>query len=426
MKKVRVLSLEENDFKPSVVTFPQNHPSKRFLTANNDEDNEQENNDLIAFDLYQHKSAKNKSTLYGHNEKFDWIGKATATQEKMQGSKYVLGFYTKDSKTITLIETDNVFNLQQHAKNEKVEEDDIDLQKPHMRAIEQKKLLVEEFGNSRSKKMMDAYKTSVVTESKISEANEIRDILIGKAEGFEKDQKDGKEDPKSTLILSKRELLPEFNLDAVDPEHVYNFNSIISKEEWEALNTKDFAAAVKKEGVLEKGKRYLSRFVAQELEEIKNEKRVFKGAFSFSSKLKCLIYLNWLLKFLEMRAIHKESEKLCEEMRMHQNNLKSILSKFFIASNRDGEEKVVYVKNSLLTDKLICYILVLALFYGDFELDATTLIANMKIEPRKFPKYLDEIGAVQKKKKEDGVEKVIIILKAPLKFEPIKPKKQRK
>ena len=128
----------------------------------------------------------------------------------------------------------------------------------------------------------------------------------------------------------------------------------------------------------------MSRYVAQELEEIKNEKRKWKGAASFSSKLKCLVYLNWLLKFLEMRAIHKESEKLCEEMRMPQNTLKTILSRFFIASNRDQEEKVVYVKNSMLTDKLICYILVLALFYGDFEVDATTLIANMKIEPRRY------------------------------------------
>lgn len=160
----------------SIVTFPQNHPSKRFLTANDNEDNE-ENNDLIAFDLYHHKTAKNKSTLYGHNEKFDWIGKSTASQNKVQGSKYqssnlafnltvhryVLGFYNKNSKDITLIEAENVFNLEQHAKDEKVAEDEVDLQKPQIRAIEQKKLLVEEFGNTRSKKMIDAYKTSIVT-----------------------------------------------------------------------------------------------------------------------------------------------------------------------------------------------------------------------------------------------------------------------
>jgi len=423
MKKVRVLSLEENDFKPSVVTFPQNHPSKRFLTNNEDD---VENNDLIEFDLYHHKTSKNRSTLYGHNDKFDWLGKTTVAQNKAQGSKYVLGFYSKDSKNITLIEADNIFNLEQHSKNEKAEEDEVEQQKPLMRAIEQKKLLVEEFGNTRSKKMIEAYKTSVVTESKISEANEIRDILLEKAEKFEKSNEENKEDPRSAFILSKREMLPEFNLDAQEPEQVYNFDSIISKEEWEGLSTKEFAAAANKEGVLEKGKKYLSRFVAQELEDIKNKKRFFKGAVSFSSKLKCLVYLNWLLKFLEMRAIHKEHDKLCEEMRMHQNNLKSILSKFFIASNRDQEDKVVFVKNSMLTDKLICYILILALFYGDFELDATTLIANMKIEPKKFPKYLDEIGGVMKKKKEEGVEKVIISLKAPLKFEPPKPKKLRK
>lgn len=161
------------------------------------------------------------------------------------------------------------------------------------------------------------------------------------------------------------------------------FTIVVSKEEWEAINTKDFADAVNKEGVLEKKKKFLSRFVVQELEEVKNKTKVFKGAVSFTTRLKYLVYLNWLLKFLEMRAIHKDHDKLCEEMRMHQNNLKSILSKFFIASNKDQEDKVVFVRNSMLTDKLICYILVLALFYGDFEFDATTLIANMKIEPKK-------------------------------------------
>jgi len=147
------------------------------LAGNNDADNEEENNDLIAFDLYNHKTAKNRSTLYGHNEKFDWIGSTNSKQNKAQGSKYqssnlaiyltihryVLGFYNKNSKDITLVEAENVFNLEQHAKDEKVPDDEADLQKPQMRAVEQKKLLVEEFGNTRSKKMMDAYKTSIVT-----------------------------------------------------------------------------------------------------------------------------------------------------------------------------------------------------------------------------------------------------------------------
>jgi len=57
-----------------------------------------------------------------------------------------------------------------------------------------------------------------------------------------------------------------------------------------------------------------------------------------------------------------------------------------------------------------------------------TLIENFSSNHLfRFPKYLDEIGAVQKKKKdEEGNDKTIIILKAPLKFEPIKPKKLRK
>ena len=159
---------------------------------------------------------------------------------------------------------------------------------------------------------------------------------------------------------------------------------MIPREEFDAINTKEFAAAVNKEGVIEKNKKHYSRFVLQELEDIKNKKRTFGANVSFGSKLKILIYLNWLLKFLDMKVIHKEPEKLGEEMRLSQNNVKTILSQFFVTSNSTKEQdKVVYTRNAMLTDKLICYILILALFYGDFDLNATALIANLKIEPKK-------------------------------------------
>jgi len=60
-----------------------------------------------------------------------------------------------------VIEVGNVFNLKQHFKDEKLEDEE---QKgPQLKFIDQKKLLVQDFGNTRSKRMMDALKTSIVT-----------------------------------------------------------------------------------------------------------------------------------------------------------------------------------------------------------------------------------------------------------------------
>lgn len=84
-----------------------------------------------------------------------------------------------------------------------------------------------------------------------------------------------------------------------------------------------------------------------------------------------------------MKFIHKAPEQLCEELKVQPAVIKSILNRFFIASTKE-QDKIVYTRNTLLTDKLICYILVLALIYGDYEQDATNLVANMKIEPKKY------------------------------------------
>ena len=134
--------------------------------------------------------------------------------------------------------------------------------------------------------------------------------------------------------------------------------------------------------MLDRIKSHCAKFVVQELAEIKQGKKQFKGKGTVGSKLKCLVYLNWLLRFLEMRVVYKTVEQLCDDMKMHQSNVKSILSRFFIASSKE-QDKIVYTRNTMLTDKLISYILILALIYGDYEFDAAGLVATMKIEHKK-------------------------------------------
>lgn len=77
--------------------------------------------------------------------------------------RYLIGFYTDDSKNMTIVESEDIFDMKQHSKNEMVEEEKEGEKKPGLRAIEQKKILLEAFGNTRSKRMMDALKTSIVT-----------------------------------------------------------------------------------------------------------------------------------------------------------------------------------------------------------------------------------------------------------------------
>lgn len=55
----------------------------------------------------------------------------------------------------------------------------------------------------------------------------MRDLLMEKAVEFEKDLEEKKEDPLSSFIQTKRETLPEFNLEAEEPGKIYSLHSSI-------------------------------------------------------------------------------------------------------------------------------------------------------------------------------------------------------
>lgn len=205
-----------------------------------------------------------------------------------------------------------------------------------------------------------------------------------------------KEDPLYFYVQNKRETIPDFNLEARDPEKIYNLYSsinnyidplnyliVIPKDELDHIITKDYYAAAKKGEMTERFKKQCSRFTLQELEDIQTNTKVFTSGSNLTVKLKYLVYLNWLLRFLNMRSIHKTIDQLCDEFKIHQSSVKSILERFFVPGPKEDEDKTVYLRNDQLTDKLICYILVLALIYGDYEFDATVLIATMKADPKK-------------------------------------------
>ena len=56
-----------------------------------------------------------------------------------------------------------------------------------------------------------------------------------KAEEYVKEREEKKDDSNSSFIQSKRELLPEFNIDAQDPEKIYSFFSSKSSSNFEIL-----------------------------------------------------------------------------------------------------------------------------------------------------------------------------------------------
>ena len=83
-----------------------------------------------------------------------------------------------------------------------------------------------------------------------------------------------------------------------------------------------------------------------------------------------------------MRFIHKAPQQLADEFKVNIITIKSLLSRFYIQNEKE-KDKISYSRNDMLTDKLIFYIIILALFLNDFEFDATGLQAQLKIDPKK-------------------------------------------
>lgn len=77
----------------------------------------------------------------------------------------MLGFYKEGSKQLNLVEAEHVFNLKQHFRDEQTvqEKEGNDKRVNNLKASEQKELLIGQLGNSRSKKMINYLKNSVVT-----------------------------------------------------------------------------------------------------------------------------------------------------------------------------------------------------------------------------------------------------------------------
>ena len=109
-------------------------------------------------------------------------------------------------------------------------------------------------------------------------------------------------------------------------------------------------------------------------------------------------------------------------------NVRSILNKF--TETRIGLNKQIkYMKNKMLNDKLICYILIIMLFINEFQLNSVEVGRSLKMAQDRTQKYFREVGCMHKgtgTMGEDGeLETMLFYLKAPLVFPKLVVRKGR-
>jgi len=230
----------------------------------------------------------------------------------------------------------------------------------------------------------------------MTSAQDIKNLLVEKADFLEKQLKENPEDADTLNVASKRDLLPEFSLDARLPEQIYKLNSIISQDEWDNIPLEELKKILKKPHLLHKENKFYVKYVLAEL--LRYTEAAPKTEATGDFKLRCLLYLNMLFKFLSVHNVFKTLQELSSEMKMNIKCVKSVVDKFYLINLKDGDN-AKFVRNSMLIDKIMCHIIILALMIHNYEMNGTVLQTALKLDSKKFIKYCEEIGCLIRKRK---------------------------
>jgi hypothetical protein len=108
--------------------------------------------------------------------------------------------------------------------------------------------------------------------------------------------------------------------------------------------------------------------------------------------MKYLIYLDALMKFnFNNRFQVNNLEEISQQTGVSSELTRGILSKFYQATVQN-DNTTQYVRSFSMKDKYYCYMIVLALFIWNFQMNASQFAVALKLEPKKFSQYAKECG----------------------------------
>ena len=202
---------------------------------------------------------------------------------------------------------------------------------------------------------------------------------------LEKKTEQQDENYKNEELKSKRSFLPDFNLKASTPQTIYDIHSIISIDEWNQLNIKYALKIIKNEASPSREMKYYTDFIHEKLikfYEIFDKKT--KKNVNVMYKLKTLLYVDFLLKIFRFRSYHKPLDIIAKELNIKPIFVQNILNKFYQLTPIQNSENSGFKYHRINDDKMICYIIVLCLFFFDFQMEARGLSQYLKVDTKRF------------------------------------------
>jgi len=350
-------------------------------------------------------------------------------------TKLCVGIYDKKRGSVVLYEgatKGTVFSLQQSVpaytkKNGHVETD------PSSSALRPN--IFEDFGSQKKRQVLKSQAANRVDIDHVigagSESAVVNQIMKGQgmSESNKKaidDSKQAKTDRKSAndiaLENARKQLIPEYDEDAVEPSKVYNAKNIVGERAWDRIHRKVTACLHKEDpidaivqSVMEKD---WSGFV------IKLIKGISPDANNTAFRITCAIVVNWMVKFYVMKKSQRLIEPIKEEKGLYYGIPTEIvttcLESFATAlpprtDSGGGGKSPGYVMSKQNKEKMVVHILLLFMIAGGPSMKITDLggvAESLKIPSNDCSTFLKYAGCtITRKKNILGAT-----LKTPLKF----------
>ena len=238
--------------------------------------------------------------------------------------------------------------------------------------LNNKSLLVKDFGTSKSKKVIDQMKTNIVKEENITNANKIQEKI-----------QDKKVNQKETDEINKTEslerILPEYDLITNDVNKIFKIESIVSDELISKIQFKDCLNLILQDKLKENESNFCP-FVYEYLSVLADQVKINKNIKEeIIPNVRYSLFLNSLIAFYNQpKIITKNIEYLSKDLKASYEVVTRLLESFTIASYNEGRSK--HIKSQDLILKSFYHILVLALILKEFKLDLEPLCKSLRMD----------------------------------------------
>ena len=337
-----------------------------------------------------------------------------ATPQKDQLTCYYIAARDKSSGKIRLLPT-QIYKLNPKILSKRTNFPTPSEEKEVLTHRQKEAVLVRAFGSSKAKRKLAS------TERSVNDPDLLADTIGQALSSVGQLQNGGSEEqPADSLLLPPHHANTEhpadiYLLEELIPESVLNSVSSYARE-IRTADTQLLASWAEEE----KYQSYVLSWLSQErLSQLKEHSR-----YHYKPLLRGLVCLHFLLSFYLIPIRRKQStSQLMDETDFYPAELRDFCLSSFAERCAGISEENAYSLSQKLKDKLLLFIITLALIIEDYKMDAVPLISNLRIQPEAARKYFISVGCKfssnfpKKRKLTDGAKIDIsmkLFLPAPL------------